>query len=429
MCLHYMMDIETHTVIYLRDLLATRAAHDPYVTGFLSCWVYEELWHGEAFSDFLRAYGLEVPAEPKLPDGSTPMPTRPNRVHEFREQMGVGHKLFLLPTLFASMAMRDFVALHMTWGAINELTTLTGYYQLMRRSSHPVLHQMLRRIIQDERRHFAFYRAQAKARLEDNRRARRLVRWGLKAFWTPVGAGVKTQEEVDALAIYLFGDSPEGRAGRARDRRHDRGDPRPRAAHADRGRPRGGARAGRGAAGVRGRRARRSRSRTTARRRWRPRWPPARPPARRRPSSRTSSPGLDHPAAHDVGAQAAAIHEALQHTGLGQLLQVAARVAQPPAHALRLAHREAAADQVVERDAACHDVAPRLRGRQLDPGVRAQAFDRLHLDQRDVAALAARVVRERAAVVEVPVALDPLARDCAARPRPRAGSASACGAM
>jgi hypothetical protein len=213
MCLHYMMDIETHTVIYLRDLLATRAAHDPYVTGFLSCWVYEELWHGEAFSDFLRAYGLEVPAEPKLPDGSTPMPTRPNRVRVFREQMGVGHKLFLLPTMLASLALRDFVALHMTWGAINELTTLSGYHQLMRRSTHPVLHQMLRRIIQDERRHFAFYRAQAKARMQDNPRAQRLVRWGLRAFWTPVGAGVKTQEEVDALALYLFGDSPEGRAG------------------------------------------------------------------------------------------------------------------------------------------------------------------------------------------------------------------------
>ena len=70
------------------------------------------------------------------------MPTRPNRVHEFREQMGVGHKLFLLPSLFASLVMRDFVALHMTWGAINELTTLTGYYQLIRRSKHPVLHQI-----------------------------------------------------------------------------------------------------------------------------------------------------------------------------------------------------------------------------------------------------------------------------------------------
>jgi hypothetical protein len=213
MCLHYMMDIETHTVIYLRDLLATRAAHDPYVTGFLSCWVYEELWHGEAFSDFLRAYGIEVPGEPKLPDGSTPLPTRPNRVHEFREQMGVGHKLFLLPTLFGSLLMRDFVALHMTWGTINELSTLSGYHQLMRRSDHPVLHQMLRRIIQDERRHFAFYRAQAKARLEGKPGAQRLVRWGLRAFWTPVGAGVKSEEEVDALALYLFGDSPEGREG------------------------------------------------------------------------------------------------------------------------------------------------------------------------------------------------------------------------
>jgi rubrerythrin len=210
MCLHYMMDIETHTVVYLRDLLATRAAHDPYVTGFLSCWVYEELWHGEAFSDFLRAYGIEVPAEPKLPDGTTPMPTRPNRVKQFRERMGVGHQLFLLPTLFGSLVMRDFVALHMTWGAINELTTLMGYHQLMRRSSHPVLHDMLRRIVQDERRHFAFYRAQAKARMSANRRAARAVRLLLKAFWTPVGAGVKSEEEVDALALYLFGDSPEG---------------------------------------------------------------------------------------------------------------------------------------------------------------------------------------------------------------------------
>jgi len=137
MCMHYMMDIETHTVIYLRDLLASKAAHDPYVTGFLSCWVYEELWHGEAFSDFLRQYGIEVRPSRSFPTGSTPMPTRPNRTAKFREQMGVGHKLFLLPTLFGSLVIRDFVALHMTWGAINELSTLTGYYQLKRRCDHP----------------------------------------------------------------------------------------------------------------------------------------------------------------------------------------------------------------------------------------------------------------------------------------------------
>ena len=214
MSMHYMMDIETHTVIYLRDLLATRAANDPQITAFLACWVYEELWHGEAFSDFLRAYGIEVPAEPKLPDGSTPMPTRASRTRRVREELGVGHQLSLLPTMLGSWLFKDFIALHMTWGAINELTTLTGYHQLIRRSEHPVLHAMLRRVIQDERRHFAFYRAQGKARLAAApRRTRKVVRWIFENFWTPVGAGVKSQEEVDALALYLFGDSPEGREG------------------------------------------------------------------------------------------------------------------------------------------------------------------------------------------------------------------------
>jgi hypothetical protein len=212
MSMHYMMDIETHTVIYMRDLLATRAANDPHITAFLSCWVYEELWHGEAFSDFLRSYGIEVPAEPKLPDGSTALPTRSSRTSRLREELGVGHRLSLLPTMLGSMIFRDFVALHMTWGAINELTTLTGYHALIRRSAHPVLHEMLRRVIQDERRHFAFYRAQAKARLERApRRTRRLVRWILETFWTPVGAGVKSDEEVDALVLYLFGYDDHGR--------------------------------------------------------------------------------------------------------------------------------------------------------------------------------------------------------------------------
>jgi hypothetical protein len=211
MSMHYMMDIEAHTVIYLRDLLATRAAADPQITAFLSCWVYEELWHGEAFSDFLRAYGIEEPIEPRLPDGRVPLPTRSNRWRELRVKVGVGNAFGIVPTMLGSSVAPDFIAVHMMWGAVNELTTLTGYYALIRRSSHPVMHQLLRKVIQDERRHFAFYRAQAKARMERSARARKLVRWVLTHLWTPVGAGVKSEEEVDALALYLFGDSPEGR--------------------------------------------------------------------------------------------------------------------------------------------------------------------------------------------------------------------------
>jgi hypothetical protein len=211
MCLHYMMDIEAHTVIYLRDLLATRVAADPQITAFLSCWVYEELWHGEAFSDFLRLYGIEEPIEPRLPDGRTPLPTRATRWRDLRVRLGVGNGLGIVPTMIGSMLARNFAAIHMMWGAVNELTTLTAYYALIRRSDHPVLHQLLQKVIQDERRHFAFYRAQAKARMGRSAAARQLVRWVLETLWTPVGAGVKSQEEVDALTLYLFGDSPEGR--------------------------------------------------------------------------------------------------------------------------------------------------------------------------------------------------------------------------
>ncbi|MBV9310639.1 MAG: ferritin-like domain-containing protein [Solirubrobacterales bacterium] len=211
MCMHYMMDIEAHTVIYLRDLLATRVATDPQITAFLSCWVYEELWHGEAFSDFLRLYGIEEPIEPRLPDGSTPLPSRVNRWRNLRIKAGVGNSFGIVPTMVGSMLVRDFAAVHMMWGAVNELTTLTAYYALIRRSRHPVLHQLLGRVIQDERRHFAFYRAQGKARMERSRVTQGLVRWVLENLWTPVGAGVKSEQEVDALTLYLFGDCAAGR--------------------------------------------------------------------------------------------------------------------------------------------------------------------------------------------------------------------------
>src|SRR5262249_51965106 len=150
-----------HTVVYLRDLLATRAVADPHVTAFLSCWVYEELWHGEAFSSFLRAAGVadDEPAPAVLP-------SRPSRTAAIREQVGIGHKLGWLVTMAGSALTRDFVAVHMTWGAVNELTTLTSYQQLIRRTNNSVLVDLLRRVIKDERRHFAFYRQQARLRLE-----------------------------------------------------------------------------------------------------------------------------------------------------------------------------------------------------------------------------------------------------------------------
>jgi len=190
-CLTYMMDIETHTVIYLRDLLTTPAANDPDVTAFLSLWVYEEFWHGEALGRFLQAAGERF---------------TPDRTAEIRRSAGVRDVLGTIGKMTAARFLPDFVAVHMTWGAMNELSTLNGYHRLIATTRHPILRQLLGRIVKDERRHYAFYYNQARARLDGNPRAQKLVRWALDRLWAPVGTGVRPQAETDAVILSLFGD-------------------------------------------------------------------------------------------------------------------------------------------------------------------------------------------------------------------------------
>jgi hypothetical protein len=206
-CLTYMMDIETHTVVFLRDLLATRASFDPEVTAFLSCWVYEELWHGEAFSRFLGEAGFRVPPSYEGVTGDAPFPTRFDRNQWIRRKFGTKGYFSHMGTLLGSAVFRDFVAVHMTWGAVNELGTLTGYHRIIAKTEHPVLQQLLQAIIKDERRHFAFYRAQARMRLARSRQARTITRWALEHLWAPVGTGVRPQSETDFVIHSLFGDA------------------------------------------------------------------------------------------------------------------------------------------------------------------------------------------------------------------------------
>jgi hypothetical protein len=210
-CLAYMMDIESHTVIFLRDLLATRAAFEPDVTAFLSCWVYEELWHGEAFSRFLGEAGYPLAPDGERVWGDSPYPTRYGRNSWIRRKVAGKGYLTHVGTLLGSAVYRDFVALHMTWGALNELCTLTGYQRLIATTEHPVLIDLLGRIIKDERRHFAFYRAQARMRLARSSRARKVTRWAMEHLWAPVGTGVRPQAETDFVVVYLFG-GPDGLA-------------------------------------------------------------------------------------------------------------------------------------------------------------------------------------------------------------------------
>ena len=147
--LRYMQDIESHTIIYLRSLLATRAIDDPEVATFLACWLYEETFHGIALARFLEAAGHPAP-----PRAAAAGPGAAGASGSRRRRRRT-----------VSKAWPDFCAVHMTWGAINELTTLTGYRRLAAVARHPVLSELLERIVLDESRHFFFYYRQAEMRL------------------------------------------------------------------------------------------------------------------------------------------------------------------------------------------------------------------------------------------------------------------------
>jgi hypothetical protein len=196
-CLRYMHDVEHHTVCYLRDLLLTPAHQDPEMTTFLTFWNFEEYWHGEALGRVLLAHGE---------------PAGDSRVAQVRDHLGWRDRVRpMLTTLSSATVGRAYIAVHMSWGVINEWSTQAAYARLSAKARHPVLTELLGRIMKQEGRHIDFYGAQAANRLAASSKAQRITRFALKHFWAPVGTGVMPDPEVGFVINHLFGDN-DGRS-------------------------------------------------------------------------------------------------------------------------------------------------------------------------------------------------------------------------
>ena len=201
-CLRFMHDVESHTVCYLRDLLVTKSHQDPRITTFLTMWAYEEYWHGVAIGQVLEAHG-----EPAGDARIAPMRDRLASLRDTFAPFGNAVGSAVLGT--------DFIALHMTWGAVNEWSTQAGYDRLAELADHPVLTELLGRIAKQESRHIAFYATEARERLARSRRAQVATRFALKRLWGPVGSSVMPAEETAFLLEHLLG-GPGGRAAAQR---------------------------------------------------------------------------------------------------------------------------------------------------------------------------------------------------------------------
>lgn len=195
-CLRYMCDIESHTVCYLRDLLVTPSHADPEITTFLTMWAFEEYWHGEALARVLAAHDIATGEE---------------HIRAVRSRLGSSNWLSpVRQAVLASLVGADFIAVHMTFGAVNEWSTHAAYGRLAALENHPALTELLSRIMRQETRHVAFYTTQARERLGRSAKARRLTRFALRTFWKPVGSSVMPEAETRHLYGFLLGGEAGG---------------------------------------------------------------------------------------------------------------------------------------------------------------------------------------------------------------------------
>jgi rubrerythrin len=190
--LRFFADVEGQTVHYFLEVAQLQAARDPEILTFLTMWNYEEYFHGHALTKM-----LEVCGDSKIAACERAAAVRSNA--RFKAKIED-----LIQRMMAKIVPQAFVSLWMTWGALQEAVTCKGYEALERTTKNPVLSELARRIAKQERRHFAYYYAQAREHLSRSTFSQRFTRFIVKKFFSLVGSGVKTPAQMAYMLDRLF---------------------------------------------------------------------------------------------------------------------------------------------------------------------------------------------------------------------------------
>jgi tRNA isopentenyl-2-thiomethyl-A-37 hydroxylase MiaE len=188
----YMRDVETLTEMYHQELMRTPTGKDKIISKFMDRWGTEELVHGELINRFLNEAGFE---------------TSNIWQSEMKKEVSWSYKVnAYVSTMLTNCIGKKFTGVHMTFGAINEMSTLQGYRRLIKLANHPVLTQILRGIMREESAHTQFYWHIARLELQKSEFAQKLARFVISNFWAPVGQGAKAVKDSNYTIKTLFGD-------------------------------------------------------------------------------------------------------------------------------------------------------------------------------------------------------------------------------
>ena len=190
--LYYMRDVEKLTDVYFKELERTPTGKNAPVQAFMERWRDEESLHGDLLNRFLEEAGY--PTDEKWYEKVKASIPLSNRLQAYVTQ----------PLLSVGFG-RDFSAVHMTWGAINEYSTMNGYSRMRDMAKHPTLDYMLDGIMREESRHAQFYWRVAKTMLDGSPYRQKLARFFIDSFWVPVGEGSKRKQDTAMVVRTLFG--------------------------------------------------------------------------------------------------------------------------------------------------------------------------------------------------------------------------------
>lgn len=188
----YMRDVETLTEMYYEEMMRTPTGKNPIIRKFMERWREEEVTHGELIDRFLNEAGFKTPKDWK---------------EKTREAVPKFYNITTrIITSLTNLFGQNFTATHMSFGAINEISTTQGYRKLMHIANHPVLTQIIKGIIREESTHTKFYFSIAKLELQRSEFSRQLAYFTVENFWRPVGQGAKPAKETYYVIRTLFGD-------------------------------------------------------------------------------------------------------------------------------------------------------------------------------------------------------------------------------
>ena len=188
--LRYVQVVERSTMTHLRSVLVTATHKDARITAFLVTWAFEKFWVADALAQILLAHE---------PEGTEPD----------RSALRTPTERTIRESVYANIVGVPMIAVHMTQGTVDEWLTQAAYRRLAELDPHPELVAVVDRFLEIKARQLSFFEAQARFRLDESPRARKITRRRLATTPWPIGARAEPRAETEFYYSYLFSGQPE----------------------------------------------------------------------------------------------------------------------------------------------------------------------------------------------------------------------------